>query len=200
MEERVRIEELEKYIELIPGRLGFGCAPKGVDMLNVLMGNYGVNVIVNIRQLHQKHNVLWYKDKTKAQVIHIPLELPQDVDTRKELVKSSELLEKSRMVANILLKDVKKHVFIHGYDAYNYTAVFALLVWNFAQPTRQHFNPLRALEDLYGVDLACDFPSYERHREQVLEIIQDSKRDILSAFARVTKKPKTDHELQNGGN
>jgi hypothetical protein len=98
----------------------------------------------------------------------------------------------------MLLKDPQVHVFIHGFDAYNYTAVFALLVWYFVKQTESvNFHPLEALKDLYGEDLACDFPSYERHREQLLEIIEKSKTDILSAFTRGTfKKPKISHEQQ----
>lgn len=188
----IRIEEFEKYIELIPGRLGFGCAPNTAH-LNELALHYKVNVIVNIRQPHPK--ALWYQSKTRAQVLHIPLELPRTADTRKDLVDSNKLVEGARQVSGILLKDPKKHVYIHGFDAYNYTSVFALLVWTFAQPQLNDFDPLKELEIMYGVDLARDFPSYERHREQLTDIIRESRKDIFSAFARGNNK-KHKHEQQ----
>lgn len=188
----IRIEEFEKYIELIPGRLGFGCAPNTAH-LNELALHYKVNVIVNIRQPHPK--ALWYQNKTRAQVLHIPLELPRTADTRKDLVDSNKLIEAARQVSGILLKDPKKHVYIHGFDAYNYTSVFALLVWTFAQPQFNDFDPLKELETMYGVDLVRDFPSYERHREQLTNIIRESRKDIFSAFARGNNK-KHKHEQQ----
>lgn len=195
MTKRVRrIEDFEKYIQLIPGRLGFGCAPRGTG-LDELTIHHKVNVIVNIRQAHPKINVMWYKEKTGAHVLHVPLEPARNSE---ELVDSRRLLEQARMVASIVQKDVTKHVFIHGFDAYNYTSVFALLVWTFTQP--QNFDPLVQLKEMYGEDLSCDFPRTEGHREQLMNIIRESRKDIFSAFSRVSKKlVKRDEQSDSNG-
>jgi hypothetical protein len=122
----IRIEEFEKYIELIPGRLGFGCAPNTAH-LNELALHYKVNVIVNIRQPHPK--ALWYQSKTRAQVLHIPLELPRTADTRKDLVDSNKLIEAARQVSGILLKDPKKHVYIHAQHPQEGWVALGLALW-----------------------------------------------------------------------
>jgi hypothetical protein len=203
MSVRVRVEDFEKYIELIPRRLGFGCAPRGthVDELTI---NRGVNVIVNIRQTHPKFNVLWYKSQTKAEVLHIPLELKEDEDggVGDTLQDDKKLTEQARMVASILLKDDKKHIYIHGYDAYNYTSVFALLVWTFAQPKIATFDPLKEFEKLYGRDMTCDYPSSAALRKQLTDVIQMSRKDIFSAFARgssTTKRLKHEQQQHQDG-
>lgn len=192
----------EKYIQLLPGRLGFGCAPKGRE-LDELTQTRGVNVIVNIRQPHPKVNVLWYKDKLdgkSTQVLHIPLELPPSADQRKDVVEPTRLVEQARKVSSIILDDETRHVFIHGFNAYNYTSVFALLVWTFAQPQRKSFNPLHELKQLYGADMVADFPASDLHRRQLMDIIKESSKDLFTAFARVSKKRKTDGvgNAQNG--
>lgn len=195
----VSIENFERYISLIPNRLAFGRAPQGKPEVQELTEHgRGVTHIVNIRRASEgKYDIFWYKKMTRATTLHLPIELPQSANTKTDFVKDEDILAKARQVVNVLKKDEKAHVFIHGFDAYNYTSVFALVCWALSAPrSGAHFNPVEELKVLYGADIACDFPRYEPHVQQIHRILDTAKRDIFTAFDRGLKRQK--HEPEDG--